>query len=85
MISALFFKSVWFSETHVYFQISDDRIFGIPMSWMTEFQQATNVDKQNWKLFANGTAIHWTDLDIDISVESLFYPTPLIHKTTVVL
>jgi hypothetical protein len=51
--------------------LADGREVSAPLAWFSRLNEATEAQRQNWRLIGRGIGIHWPDLDEDISVESL--------------
>ncbi|QEG35526.1 DUF2442 domain-containing protein [Bythopirellula goksoeyrii] len=51
--------------------LTDGRTISVPLAWFPRLLHGTPTERQNWRLIAGGTGIHWADLDEDISVENL--------------
>ena len=51
--------------------LADGREVTAPLEWFARLRDATDVQRQNWRLIGGGIGIHWEDVDEDISVESL--------------
>lgn len=56
--------------------LSDGRTISVPLAWFPRLQQATNEERNNWRLIGKGQGIHWTDIDEDISIEGLLAGRP---------
>ncbi|MBI5586173.1 MAG: DUF2442 domain-containing protein [Deltaproteobacteria bacterium] len=56
--------------------LSDGRTISVPLAWFPRLQQATSLERNNWKLIGKGQGIHWPDIDEDISVEGLLAGRP---------
>jgi len=52
-------------------ELSDGRTISVPTGWFPRLAHATQAERSNWRLIADGDGIHWPDLDEDISVEAL--------------
>jgi hypothetical protein len=52
-------------------ELNDGRMISVPLAWYPRLLQATQQERQNWRLIGQGQGIHWEDLDEDISVENL--------------
>jgi hypothetical protein len=52
-------------------QLSDGREIAIPLEWFPSLRNATDEQRNKWRLIGKGTGIHWEELDEDISVEGL--------------
>jgi len=62
---------VAFHDDLLEFTLADGRVVGAPMEWFPRLRDATPEQLKNWKLIGPGVGVHWTELDEDISVESL--------------
>lgn len=51
--------------------LADGRVISTPLDWFPRLAYATPAERANWRLTGDGEAIHWPDLDEDISVEGL--------------
>lgn len=49
----------------------DGRRVSAPLTWFPLLLAATPDQRTNWRLIGRGVAIHWSDVDEDISVRSL--------------
>ena len=62
---------VRFDAERMYVQLSDGREVAIPLEWFTTLRNATDKQRNNWRLIGKGVGSHWEELDEDISVEGL--------------
>lgn len=60
-----------FDEFRFFVLLEDGREISIPLDWFPVIKNATENEKNNWRLIGNGEGIHWEDLDEDILVEAL--------------
>ena len=51
--------------------LADGRELAAPLTWFPRLKEASEVQRQNWRLIDGGHGIHWLDVDEDISVASL--------------
>lgn len=51
--------------------LRDGRTVTAPLEWYPRLCDGTPAERNNWRPAGNGTAIHWPDLDEDISVGGL--------------
>jgi hypothetical protein len=51
--------------------LADGRELSAPLAWFPRLTEASEVQRQKWRLIGRGHGIHWPDLDEDISVTSL--------------
>ena len=54
----------------------DGRSLTVPLAWYPRLMNATESERQNWRLIGKGYGIHWEELDEDISVEGLLLGKP---------
>ena len=51
--------------------LADGRELSAPLAWFPRLSDATQEQRQKWRLIGRGQAIHWPDVDEDISIASL--------------
>lgn len=51
--------------------LDDGRILSVPISWYPRLDHATEAERSDWTLFADGRAVEWPDLDEHIGVDGL--------------
>jgi hypothetical protein len=54
----------------------DGRTLSVPVSWYPRLANGSPKERLNWQLLGGGHGIHWSDLDEDISVDSLLAGRP---------
>jgi hypothetical protein len=59
------------SNEQLFVVLADGRELAAPLAWFPRLAEATDEQRQSWRLIGRGHGIHWPDLDEDISVESL--------------
>ncbi|WP_456342142.1 DUF2442 domain-containing protein [Thermovibrio sp.] len=64
-------KGIRFTDNRVYFKLADGREIGAPLEWFPRLKEASPSERENYYLTANGTGIHWEELDEDISIRYL--------------
>jgi hypothetical protein len=77
-------------STHDTLSVSlrDGREIAVPLVWYPWLLNATSAQRHNWKIAGGGYAIHWPDLDEDLSTKALLRGAPapkiccLIHSKT---
>ena len=57
-------------------ELADGRKITAPLGWYPRLVHATQEERDNWELNAEGQHIHWPDLDEDLSVEMLMAGIP---------
>jgi len=60
---------VTFAKELLYVEIDGGKQQAFPLAWFPALQNASDEDKQDWTLTANG--IHWNKLNIDIALSGL--------------
>ena len=63
--------SVYFDTERIHVSLSDGREISAPIEWFPRLLQATDEQRQQWKLIGRGVGIHWEAIDEDISVAGL--------------
>lgn len=64
-------RTVWFDGQILFVGLSDGRTVGTPIAWYPRLRCASEVQRENWRLIADGDGIHWPDLDEDLSLEGM--------------
>ncbi len=62
---------VWFDKSRMFVRLDDGREVAIPIDWFPRLRDASETERNNWRLVGGGEGIHWIDLDEDIFVEGL--------------
>jgi len=52
--------------------LADGREVSAPLAWFPRLLNASERQRNNWRLIGGGIGIHWPEIDEDISVECLF-------------
>jgi flavin reductase (DIM6/NTAB) family NADH-FMN oxidoreductase RutF len=69
-------RSVEVDDHWITATFADGRRVGLPLSWSWRLEQATQVQRDRWELIADGVAIHWPDVDEDLSARGFFVGRP---------
>ncbi len=64
-------KGIRFTGGKIYFELNDGRELGVPLEWFPKLKEASPEERSNYCLTANGTGVHWKNLDEDISIKYL--------------
>lgn len=51
--------------------LSDGRIISVPIEWFPKLRDASEKERNNWRIIGAGVGIHWEDIDEDLSVAGL--------------
>ena len=62
---------VRFGKDALHVRLLDGREISAPLEWFPRLRDATNAQRKKWRLIGRGIGIHWSEIDEDISVESL--------------
>ncbi|MEQ8416174.1 MAG: DUF2442 domain-containing protein [Imperialibacter sp.] len=62
---------IWFDDLKMFVRLDDGREVAIPLDWFPKLRDATEKQKNNWRLIGSGEGIHWESLDEDILVAGL--------------
>jgi len=60
-----------FSDDALHVVLADGREVSAPLAWLPRLRDATEEQRNNWRLIGHGIGIHWEDMDEDVSVASL--------------
>jgi hypothetical protein len=52
--------------------LEDGRSLTVPLEWFPRLRDATHAERSHYEIVGRGVAIHWPDIDEDISVPRLF-------------
>jgi hypothetical protein len=64
------------SEDTLSVELADGRTIAVPLAWYPRLSHATALERNSWRLIANGQGVHWPALDEDISVGNLLAGQP---------
>jgi hypothetical protein len=67
---------VWFSDDSLFVALDDGREVKVPLEFYPRLNKANSKQRENYKLLGLGTAIHWPDIDEDLSVEGIVLGIP---------
>lgn len=51
--------------------LADGRRIIVPLTWYPRLLNASQAERQNWRLLGEGYAIEWPDLDEHIGIEGI--------------
>jgi hypothetical protein len=68
--------SVTITDDTLCVDLSDGRSISVPLAWYPRLMNASEPERDNWRLIGHGAGIHWEDIDEDISVEGLLAGRP---------
>ena len=59
------------TETTLAVTLQDGREIRVPLTWYPRLCAATAAERSVWRVLPFGDAVHWPDIDEDISVAEL--------------
>jgi uncharacterized protein DUF2442 len=69
-------RAVSLSDDTLSVELADGRTIAVPLAWYPRLMHATRMERNSWRLIADGRGIHWPDVDEDISVANLLGGQP---------
>jgi hypothetical protein len=67
---------VEFTEDMLTVQLMDGRRISVPLVWYPRLLNATEEQRNNWRIIGGGYGIHWEDMDEDLSTEGMLRGAP---------
>jgi hypothetical protein len=64
-------RKIRFHDDTMWVDLEDGRQLGVPLAYFPRLLNAVSEQRERYELSGGGVAIHWEDLDEDISVEGL--------------
>ena len=64
------------TEDEIIAHLIDGRTISVPIAWSWRLSEATEQQRQNFRILGDGQGLHWPDLDEDISVEGMLHGSP---------
>ena len=69
-------KKIRIDDEEIIADLLDGRKISVPLAWSWRLSEATNEQRNNYKIIADGVGIHWPDVDEDISAQGMLTGTP---------
>lgn len=69
-------KDIRLSEDVLSVDLMDGRTISVPLAWYPRLLNASQQQRQNWRVDGGGYGIHWPDIDEDLSTEGLLRGAP---------
>jgi hypothetical protein len=64
-------QKIEFVEDGLVVHLKDGRTLTVPLEWFPRLRDAPDAHRSKFEIYGEGYAIHWPDLDEDISVPGL--------------
>jgi hypothetical protein len=62
---------VGFTKNALHFVLADGREISAPLEWFPRLRDASEKERNDWRLIGNGIGVHWPQIDEDIAVSTL--------------
>ena len=62
---------VTIDESALHLILADGREISAPLEWFPRLRDATQDQRQHWRLIGKGVGVHWPDIDEDVAVATL--------------
>lgn len=62
---------VSFTKDALHFVLADGREISTPLEWFPRLRDASEKERNNWRLIGKGIGVHWPDIDEDIAISTL--------------
>jgi hypothetical protein len=69
-------KNAHFTEDTLAVDLIDGRTIVVPLAWYPRLLDATEAQRQNWRVSSAGYGLHWPDIDEDLSTAGLLRGAP---------
>lgn len=69
-------KDVEITEDALSVSLMDGRVISVPLAWYPRLLDASNAQRENWRIAGGGYGIHWPDVDEDLNTEGLLRGAP---------
>jgi len=69
-------RDVHLTEETLAVDLLDGRTIIVPLTWFPRLLEATEEQRQVWKISGAGYGIHWPEIDEDLSTEGLLRGAP---------
>ena len=71
---------VEFTEDALSVALMDGRVITVPLVWYPRLLNATEEERNDWRISGGGYGIHWPIIDEDLSTEGLLRGAPAPRK-----
>jgi hypothetical protein len=68
------------TEDSIFAELADGRTISVPLAWSWRLSDATQTQRDNWRLIGSGQGIHWPDVDEDISIRGMLDGVPAVRS-----
>ncbi len=69
-------KDIEITEDALSVALMDGRVISVPLAWYPRLLNASEAQRENWRIAGGGYGIHWPEVDEDLSTEGLLRGAP---------
>ncbi len=69
-------QSVIITDDTLSVDLSDGRTISVPLAWYPRLLNASDKERNDWRIISQGEGVHWNQLDEDISTKNLILGQP---------
>ncbi|GJQ59506.1 MAG: DUF2442 domain-containing protein [Candidatus Scalindua sp. AMX11] len=69
-------KDISMSEDTISANLLDGRTISVPLAWSWRLSEATPEQRADYEIIGDGMAVHWPQIDEDISAEGMLSGIP---------
>ena len=73
-------EQISFADDKIIAHFADGRLVGCPLNWFKNLQKGSVIQRLHYEIAKDGSAIHWPELDEDLSAEGFFTFSPESHQ-----
>lgn len=67
---------IWFADDKLHVLLDDAREISVPLEFYPRLNLASAAQREKYEIIGEGTAIHWPEIDEDLSVEGIVLGIP---------
>lgn len=71
-----YINRVVIADDTISFDLDDGRTISVPIAWFPRLLNASQEERNRWRLMGKGRGVHWDDIDEDISIEGILAGHP---------
>jgi hypothetical protein len=76
LLTILIIQKVTITDDTLSVDLSDGRTISVPLAWYPRLLNGSILERSDYRLIADGSGIHWHQLDEDISLKNLILGQP---------
>jgi hypothetical protein len=75
-------QSVRVTQDEIVAHLADGRVISVPLAWSWRLSEGTPAQRAKFRIVGTGQAVHWPEVNEDISVEGMLHGTPAPRPKT---